>query len=99
MIRWIYTIVQIDNSINCYTIYALYNIRDIVNHYLVLIIIGLYSVSDRVVLHPHNTPFPGVLMKSIGASFLRPGTLTDVNHMRGMQYQTVLNIIFWPEIN
>ena len=38
-------------------------------------------------------------MKSIGAVFLRPDALPDVNHMHGMQYQIVLNIIFLPEIN
>ena len=60
---------------------------------------SVYSpFSDRVGLPPNNNPFPGVLMKSIEA-FLRPDALPDVNHMRGMQYQTVLNIIFWPEIN
>ena len=48
--------------------------------------------SDRVRLPPHNTPFPRVLMKSIGTVFLRPDSLPDVNHMRGMQYQIVLNI-------
>ena len=42
--------------------------------------------SDRVGLPLHNTPFPGVLMKSIIAAFFRPDTLPDVNHMRGMQY-------------
>ena len=31
-------------------------------------------------------------MKSIGADLLRPDVLPGVNHMRGMQYQTVLNI-------
>ena len=46
--------------------------------------------SDRVGLPLHNTPFPGVLMKNIGA-FFRPDALPDVNHMRGMQY--VLNVI------
>ena len=61
---------------------------------------SVYSLfSDRVGLPPHNTPFPWVLMNSIGAAFLRPDALPDVNHMRGMQYQIVLNIIFWPEIN
>ena len=61
---------------------------------------SVYSpFSDRVGLPPHNTPPPGVLMKSNGALFLRPDVLPDVNHTRGMQYQTVLNIIFWPEIN
>ena len=38
-------------------------------------------------------------MKSIGAVFLRPDDLPDVNHMGGMQYQIVLNIIFLPDIN
>ena len=47
--------------------------------------------SERVGLHPHNAPFPGVLMKSIGAEFLRPDAFPGVNHMRGMQYQIVLN--------
>ena len=56
------------------------------------------SVSYRVGLPPHNAPFPGVLMKSIGAAFLRPDELPDVNYMRGMQCQIVINKIFWPEI-
>ena len=34
-----------------------------------LYIIGLESVSDSDGLPLHNTPFPGVLMKRIGASF------------------------------
>ena len=38
-------------------------------------------------------------MKSIGAEFLRPDALPSVNHMRGMQYQIVLNIAFCPELN
>ena len=38
-------------------------------------------------------------MKGIGAPFIRPDALTDVNLMRGMQYQIVLNIILWPDIN
>ena len=38
-------------------------------------------------------------MKSIGAAFLRPDALPNVNHMRGMQYQIVLNIILYPEPN
>ena len=60
-----------------------------------LYIIGLYSpFSDRVGLPLHNNPFPGVLMKSIGAAFLRPDSLPDVKHMRWMQYQIVINIIF-----
>ena len=38
-------------------------------------------------------------MKSIGAEFLRPDALPGVTHMRGMQYQIVLNIAFCPELN
>ena len=34
-------------------------------------------------------------MKSIGAAFLRPDALPEVNHMRGMQYEIVLNIILY----
>ena len=64
------------------------------------VISSVYSLfSGRVGLPPHNTLIPGVLMKSIGAAFLRPDALPDVNHIRGMQYKIVLNIIFWPEIN
>ena len=59
-------------------------------------ILSVYSpFSDRVGLPPHNAYFPGVLMKSTGAAFLRPDGFPDVNHhMRGMQYQIVLNITF-----
>ena len=62
---------------------------------------SVYSpFSDRVGRPLHNIPSSGVLMKSIGAElFLRLDALPDVNHMRGIQYQIVLNIIFWPEIN
>ena len=62
---------------------------------------SVYSpFSDRVGLPPHNTFFPRVLMKSIGAVFLRPDALLPgVNHMRGMQYQIVLNFTFWMEVN
>ena len=38
-------------------------------------------------------------MKSIGAEFLQPDALPGVNHMRGMQYQIVLNIAFSSEHN
>ena len=38
-------------------------------------------------------------MKSIGAEFLRPDALPGINHMRGMQYQIVLNITICPELN
>ena len=54
---------------------------------------------DRVRLPLHNIPSSGVLLKSIGAEFLRPDALLGVNHMRGMQYKIVLNIAFWPELN
>ena len=37
-------------------------------------------------------------MKTIGAEFLLPDDLPGVNHMRGMQYQIVLNIAFCPEL-
>ena len=61
---------------------------------------SVYSpFSDRVGVPPHNTPFPGVLIKSIGAADNIYTYLPDVNHMRGMQYQIVLNIILWSEIN
>ena len=33
-------------------------------------------------------------MKSIRVEFLRPDSRPGVNHMRGMQYQIVLNIAF-----
>ena len=55
--------------------------------------------SDEVGLHLHNIPYSGVIMKSIGAEFLRLDALPDVNHMHGMHYQIVLNIIFCPELN
>ena len=38
-------------------------------------------------------------MKSIGAEYLRPDALPGVNHMRGMQYQKVINIAFWSKLN
>ena len=38
-------------------------------------------------------------MKSLGAQFLRPDALPGVNHMRGLQFQIVLNITLWPELN
>ena len=50
-------------------------------------ILSVYSLfSNRVGLPLHNTPFPGVLMKIIGAAFFLPDALPDVNHMHGMQY-------------
>ena len=38
-------------------------------------------------------------MKSIGAEVLRPDAFPGVNHMRGMQYQIVINIALCPELN
>ena len=39
-------------------------------HVVQIYILSVYSTfSDRVGLPPHNAPFPGVLMKSIGAAF------------------------------
>ena len=56
-------------------------------NYIYIYILSVYSpFSDRVGLPLHNTPFPGVLMKSIGAAFFRPDALPDVKHMRVMQY-------------
>ena len=55
--------------------------------------------SDRVVLPLQNIPSSRVLMKNIEAEFLRSGALPGFNHMRGMPYQIVLNIRFWPELN
>ena len=56
--------------------------------------------SNRVGLPLHNIPSSGGLMKSIGAEFfLRPYAVPGINHMRGMQYQIVLNIAFCPELN
>ena len=54
---------------------------------------------DRVGLPLHNTSFPGGVNEEYWSSVFRPDVLPDVNHMRGMQYQIVLNIIFWPELN
>ena len=57
---------------------------------------SIYSpCSKRVGLPLHNIHSSGVLMKSIGSEFLRPDALPSLNHMRGMQYQIVLNITFW----
>ena len=65
-----------------------------------VILLSVYSTfSDRVGLPLHNIPSSRVLMKSIGAEFLRSDALPDVNHIRGMQYQIGLNITFWPQVN
>ena len=58
--------------------------------------IGLYysQFSDGVGLPLHNIPSSGVLVKSIGAEFLRPNALPGVNHMHGMQYEIVLSILY-----
>ena len=45
---------------------------------------SVYSpFSDRVRLPPHNTPFPGLLIKSNGAAFFTTRCPSDVSHMRG----------------
>ena len=41
--------------------------------------------SDRVPFH--NIPSSGVLMKGIGAEFLRTDALPGIRHMHGMYYQ------------
>ena len=55
--------------------------------------------SNRVGLPLHNILSSGVLMKSIGVEFLQLDALPGINHMRGMQYQIVLNIAFCPELS
>ena len=63
--------------------------------YIMFYILSVYSpFSDWVGLALHNIPSSGLLMKSIGAEFLRPDALPGVNHMRGIQYQIVLNMNF-----
>ena len=55
---------------------------------------SVYSLfSNRVGLPHRNNPPSGVLMKTIGVEFLQLDALPGVNHMHGMQYQIVLNII------
>ena len=61
---------------------------------------SVYSpFSVRVALPLHDIHSLGVLMKSIGAECLRLDALPGVNHMRGMQYQIVLNVALCPELN
>ena len=56
---------------------------------------SVYSpFSNGVGLPIYNIPSSGVLMKSIGAEYFRPDAFPGVNHMRGMQYQIVLNSIY-----
>ena len=62
-------------------------------------ILGFGTFSDGVGSPRHNIHSPGVLMKVIGAEFLRLDALPGVNHMCRMQYKIVLNITFWPELN
>ena len=54
--------------------------------------LGVYHYYRFIVRFPIWLDFPLI-------TFLRPDALPDINHMRGMQYQIVLNIIFWSEIN
>ena len=68
--------------------------------YIITYISSVYSpVSDRVGLPLHNIPSPEVLTNITGAEFLLQDVLPGVNHLRGMQYQTNLNITIWPELN
>ena len=61
---------------------------------------SVYSpFSDRVGLPLHNIPSSGVLMKSIGAEFLRPDVLPGVNNMCWMQCRIVLNSSVRNSIN
>ena len=76
--------------------------RSVLGSLVILIYIyinGFSPFSNRDGLPIRNIPSSGVLMKSIGAEFLRPDALPSVNHMRGMQCQIVLNKIFCPELN
>ena len=57
------------------------------------------AFSERVGLPFNNIPSSGVLMKIIGTEFLRPDALHDINDMRGIQYQIVINIALCPEFN
>ena len=67
--------------------------------HIYLYISSVYSsFSDRGGLPLHNINSSGVLMKSIGAEYLRPHGLPDVHHVHGMHYQIVLTITFWPLI-
>ena len=67
---------------------------------ILLYISSVYNTfSDRVGLPLNNITSSGVLMKSIGAEYLRQYAPPGVNHMRVMQYQIVLNIVFCPELN
>ena len=60
-----------------------------------LYISSVYSPFSNVVELPlHNSPFSGVLMKSIREEFLRPDALPGVNHMRGMQYNIYIYIYY-----
>ena len=54
-----------------------------------LYISSVYSMfSDGIRLPLLNIPSLEVLMKSIGAEFLRPDALPGINHMRWIQYQS-----------
>ena len=82
-------------------LYNLYYIHILYRYiYIHSYISSVYSpFSDSVGLPLHNILSSGVLMKSIGAEFLRPDALPGVNQMGGMKYQIVLNIALCPELN
>ena len=66
----------------------------------ILFIASIYSpFSDGVGLPLHNLLSSRMLMTSIGAEFLRSGAFPGVEHMRGMQYQTILNMTLCPKLN
>ena len=66
--------------------------------YIYIYILVYSQFSDSVGLPLHKIPSSGILKKSVGAVFLRPDARSGVNHMRGMQYQIVINIAFCPKL-
>ena len=78
------TSVQISRNYITYLVSSLNVKLELLYKWFNIYILSFCSLfSDRVGLPLHDTPFPGVLMKSIGAAL---DVLLDVNHMRGMQY-------------
>ena len=74
--------------------------------YFILIIITIPYCSDGIILSVYSPcsdrvglPLPRGVNEEYWSSVFQPDALPDVNHMRGMQYSIVLNIIFRPEIN
>ena len=68
--------------------------------YIYIYISSVYSpFSDGVGLPPHNILSSGMLMKCIGAVFLRPDAFSGVDHMRGVQYQIIINMALCQKLN